>query len=200
MGLPGVYQLVIIAVPLLAAVTVHELAHGWVAWKLGDPTPKLAGRLTLNPLKHLDPVGTLALVVTQAVGWAKPVPVNPIHFKNPKRDLVWVSLAGPLANFALALVFALLYRVFSPFSHFMAHLFVFGVQINVGLGIFNLLPVPPLDGSKVLAGLLPSRVAYLWFRYEVLGIVLLFVLIFTGVVGKIILPVIVTISKLLLGG
>lgn len=198
--------------PLLLAVVFHELAHGWVAWRLGDPTPKAAGRLTLNPLKHLDPFGTLVLFLTQAIGWARPVPVNPSYFRHPRQDMMWVGLAGPGANFLLAFILAFLYRALplwaSPFAwilgakglKLLATMLILGVQINIGLAVFNLLPVPPLDGSRVLAGILPPSLAYIYLRYEYLGLVVLLVLVFTGVIGKIILPTIIGLTHWFLGG
>ncbi|WP_297056340.1 site-2 protease family protein [Thermosulfurimonas sp.] len=205
MWLPDLRTLIIITPPLLLAITFHELAHGWMAWRLGDPTAKAAGRLTLNPLKHLDPVGTLVLVLTQAIGWARPVPVNPNYFRHPRRDMMWVGLAGPGANFLMAVLLAVLYHALSPGAHILAVkllrlMLALGVQINLGLGIFNLLPVPPLDGSRVLAGVLPSSVAYAFMRYEFMGFIFLILLIFTGVVDKIIFPLIFGFSHLLLGG
>ncbi len=207
--------MIVMTVPLLAAVTVHEVAHGLVAYKLGDPTAKAAGRLSLNPIKHLDFFGTLAFVLTQAIGWAKPVPVDPRNFKNPRRDMMWVALAGPLANFALAAFCALLLRIFPyllyPLSLFGEQMLSFfgkplllmlalGVQLNVGLAVFNLLPVPPLDGSKILAGLLPRSLAYQYARLEPYGFILLLLLIFTGTIQKIILPAILKLSYFLRGG
>ena len=201
MSFPNPLELLVIVPPLLAAIVFHEVAHGWVAWRLGDPTAKAAGRLTLNPLKHLDPFGTLALILTQAIGWARPVPVNPRYFRHPRRDMMWVGLAGPTANFLLALALAFLYRALGPLlPRFLEIMLVLGVKINLGLGLFNLLPVPPLDGSRVLAGLLPPSLAYPYLRYEFLGLFLLILLIFTGVVGKIILPLILGLSHVLLGG
>ncbi|QJA05378.1 site-2 protease family protein [Thermosulfurimonas marina] len=201
MRFPDLLGLLIIAPPLLAAIVFHEVAHGWVAWRLGDPTAKAAGRLTLNPLKHLDPLGTLVLIFTQAIGWARPVPVNPYYFRHPRRDMMWVGLAGPLANFLLALALALLYRALAPLlPRSLEIMLVLGVRINLGLGLFNLLPVPPLDGSRVLAGILPPSLAYPYLRYEFVGLFLLVLLIFTGVVGKIILPLIFGLSHVLLGG
>ncbi|HFC98635.1 MAG TPA: site-2 protease family protein [Thermosulfurimonas dismutans] len=205
MWLPDLRTLIIITPPLLLAITFHELAHGWMAWRLGDPTAKAAGRLTLNPLKHLDPVGTLVLVLTQAIGWARPVPVNPGYFRHPRRDMMWVGLAGPGANFLMAVLLAFVYHALSPGAHILAVkllrlMLALGVQINLGLGIFNLLPVPPLDGSRVLAGVLPSSVAYAFMRYEFMGFIFLILLIFTGVVDKIIFPLIFGFSHLLLGG
>ena len=187
---------------LLLAIVFHELAHGWVAWRLGDPTAKSAGRLSLNPLKHMDPIGTLVLFLTQAIGWAKPVPVNPGYFRNPRQDMMLVALAGPAANILLALALAFLYRslAFLDLGKIPSLMLYVGVQLNLGLALFNLLPVPPLDGSRILAGILPSHLAYVYPRYEYLGFIFLVVLVFTGVVGKIILPVITTLTRLLLGG
>jgi len=187
---------------LLLAIVFHELAHGWVAWRLGDPTAKSAGRLSLNPLKHMDPIGTLVLFLTQAIGWAKPVPVNPGYFRNPRQDMMLVALAGPAANILLALALAFLYRslAFLDLGKIPSLMLYVGVQLNLGLALFNLLPVPPLDGSRILAGILPSHLAYVYLRYEYLGFIFLVVLVFTGVVGKIILPVITTLTRLLLGG
>ncbi|NPA49323.1 MAG: site-2 protease family protein [Thermodesulfobacteria bacterium] len=213
--LPDLHILIVMAVPLLAAVTVHELAHGLVAYRLGDPTPKMAGRLTLNPLKHLDLFGTLAFILTQTIGWAKPVPVNPRNLRSPRRDMVWIALAGPAANFLLAALCGLLLRnlklllwPLSLLGHEAVQFFgkplllmlALGVQLNVGLAIFNLLPIPPLDGSKVLAGLLPRKLAWHYSRIEPFGFVILLLLIFTGTIQKIILPAILKLSYLLRGG
>jgi Zn-dependent protease len=197
-----VRELAIIAVPVLAAITFHELAHGYVAYLLGDPTAKNAGRLTLNPLKHLDPLGTLVLVVTRMIGWAKPVPVDPRYFMDPKRGMMLVSVAGPASNFLLALLFALLYHglVFSwGVMGAQASVAMFkplvlmcqaGVVINLALGMFNLLPIPPLDGSKILAGVLPADMAQGLLRLERYGFMIILVLALTGVLGKIIFPAI----------
>ncbi|WP_022854078.1 site-2 protease family protein [Thermodesulfatator atlanticus] len=213
--LPDLHVLIVMAVPLLAAVTVHELAHGWVAYKLGDPTAKMAGRLTLNPIKHLDLFGTLAFIITQAIGWAKPVPVDPRNFRDPRKDMMLVALAGPLANFCLAVIFAILLRNFNfiiwPLALLGKDIAIFfgkplflmlalGVQLNIGLGVFNLLPIPPLDGSKILAGILPRELAYRYYRLEPYGFIILLVLIFTGVIGKIILPAVLFLSDFLKGG
>lgn len=213
--LPDLHILIVMIVPLLAAVTVHEVAHGWVAYLLGDPTAKNAGRLTFNPIKHLDLFGTLAFILTQAIGWAKPVPVNPANLRHPRRDMVWVALAGPAANFALAVVCALLLKLFPYFLYllsFFGHkvmvffgkpfmlMLTLGIQLNLGLALFNLLPVPPLDGGRILAGLLPVKLAYRYARLEPYGFIIVLLLIFTGVVQKIILPAIVYLSEFLRGG
>jgi Zn-dependent protease len=156
--------LFIILPAILIALTVHECAHAWVAFRLGDPTARDAGRLTLNPLPHLDPIGTLMLIVTTmsgygSFGWAKPVPVNPYNFTNLKRDDILVSLAGPASNILLALVFGYTLRLLpgsllAPGILFFFHI---SIAINIGIAFFNLIPVPPLDGSHILASLIPDR-------------------------------------------
>ncbi len=213
--LPDLHILIVMAVPLLAAVTVHEVAHGLVAYRLGDPTAKMAGRLTLNPIKHLDLFGTLAFIITQAIGWAKPVPVDPRNFRHPRRDMMWVALAGPLANFLLAAFCGLLLKFFPyliwPFSLLGKDATVFfgrpimlmlalGVQLNVGLAVFNLIPIPPLDGSRILVGLLPRELAFKYARLEPYGFLILLLLIFTGAIQKIILPAILYLSHIFRGG
>ncbi len=144
---------------LVSAITVHEFAHAWTANRLGDPTPKIQGRLTLNPLAHLDPLGTLMLLVVR-FGWGKPVQFDPYNLKNPKRDSAIISLAGPFSNLALAAILAVLLRLSyassSPISY-LSTLFVPFIFLNVVLAIFNLIPVHPLDGGKVLVGLLPGK-------------------------------------------
>ena len=200
-----VQQLAIQLPPLLFALTVHELAHGWVAFRLGDPTAKLAGRLTMNPLKHLDPLGVLAFVIMK-IGWAKPVPVDPRYFRNPRKDMLVVALAGPAANVFLAIASALLLQVLLrlPFlppalSQPLHHMLVASVWINVMLAVFNLLPIPPLDGSKILMGMLPPRAAYSYAKLEPFGFLLVLVLFITGVIGWLIMPIVNVSSRLLLG-
>ena len=153
----------IIRIPaILIALTVHEYAHGYVAWRFGDPTARNAGRLTLNPLSHLDVFGTIMLLFGP-FGWAKPVPVNDYNLANPKRDGLLVSLAGPASNILLALVFGYSLRLLMAFGpEFMMNIYCIGflklcVLINIGIAFFNLIPVPPLDGSHILAGLLPDH-------------------------------------------
>ena len=160
-------KVLLLAPPILIALTVHEVSHGVVALRFGDPTAKMAGRLTLNPLKHLDPAGTIVFFVTaflgSGFGWAKPVPVNPRYFKNPRKDMMWVSAAGPIANILCATACAFVLKgVVALGLHqgmagaFLGQMFAYGVFINVILAVFNLIPVPPLDGSGILAGLLPE--------------------------------------------
>lgn len=173
-----IISLLIIAPPILFALTVHEYAHGWVAYKYGDPTAKNAGRLTLNPLSHLDPLGTIMLFLVH-LGWAKPVPVNPYYLRNPKKDLIWVSLAGPGANILTALACGLIIRLIHPVSGYLmfgsssfsvfALMLVYGMMINLVLAFFNLIPLPPLDGSKILMGLLPSQYEYKMEQLERFG-------------------------------
>ena len=202
-------QISILLVPVLLAVTFHELAHGWVAYKLGDPTAKDAGRLTLNPIKHLDLLGTIVFFVTRMIGWAKPVPVNPYNFKNPRTDMAWVAVAGPAMNILLAIGFTILLKLLlsiplprssSLVSVLMplALMFKVGIIINVGLAIFNIIPIPPLDGSKILEGLLPMEAAIKYARLERYGVILLVILIFTHVVDYVVFPVINAVSSLLL--
>lgn len=197
----------ILALPVLLAVTIHEVAHGWVADKLGDDTARQAGRLTLNPLKHLDIVGTLVFFITRMVGWAKPVPVNPMNFRHPRQDMVWVAAAGPAANLCLAVLFALVFRLLAAMVNLVPLFFLqpfiliaqTGVIINVGLAVFNALPIPPLDGSGIAAGLLPLDMALRYERLKPYGFVILLILIFTGVVDKIVFPIIRFLARFLLG-
>ena len=192
-------EISILALPFLLAITCHEASHGFAAYLLGDPTAKQAGRLTLNPIKHLDPLGTLALVLTRMIGWAKPVPVNPMYFKNPQRDMMIVALAGPAANMVLAVLFSIVVKVIGSMdayglSPLMLKILVpammianAGVIINLALCFFNLLPIPPLDGSKIIAGFLPRETAFKFmsFRY---GFVIVIVLAMFGLLGRIISP------------
>lgn len=203
-------ELIILAPPLLLALTFHEFAHGFVAYRLGDPTAKSMGRLTLNPLKHLDPLGTIAFFIIK-FGWAKPVPVNPAYFRNPKRDMLWVALAGPVTNLCLAIVSAILAKALwlvaanLPYST-MAEAFlvpingmlIASVWINLVLCIFNFLPIPPLDGSRILTGLLPNNLARSYMRVERYGFIIIMILAFSGMLSKVIMPVISFANGLLL--
>jgi len=185
--------IILLAPPILLALTFHEFSHGWMAYKLGDPTAKLAGRLSMNPLVHLDPFGTLMIFLVR-FGWAKPVPVNPRYFKEPKRDMLLVSVAGPAANILLAFVSGMLLRTFhaGSFNFLPANILQpiyimvkFSLQINLALAIFNLLPVPPLDGSKILYGILPPQYEYIYEYLERYGPFVLMGLIVFGMLTRI---------------
>jgi Zn-dependent protease len=205
------YELIIFSIPVLIAITFHEVAHGYVAYLLGDPTAKSAGRLTLNPIKHLDPIGAIALLVVK-VGWAKPVPINPMFFKKPRRDLFLVSFAGPLSNFFLAILFSLIIKgiliffgdvttkttltLFSVFIEICSA----SILVNVGLGVFNLLPIPPLDGSNMIMVLMPKNIAVKFNKFGRYGFFLIILLFFTGIVQRIILPIVYFIVSKLLPG
>jgi len=186
--------------PVMLGITLHEVSHGWVASKLGDTTAKMMGRLTLNPLKHIDPVGTIlipgALLLLQSgfiFGYAKPVPINWRNLRQPKRDMAIVAAAGPLANLLMAMVWALLVRagpLFGDAGIALVYMGVAGIFINTVLMVLNLLPLPPLDGGRVMTSLLPGPLAYRFSRIEPFGFMILIALLITGVLGKILLPVI----------
>jgi Zn-dependent protease len=196
-------------IPILFAITIHEFSHGYAAYRLGDDTAKMAGRLTLNPLKHLDPLGTIMLFIAH-IGWARPVPINPYNFNDIKRDTALVSLAGPGANFASAIVFSLIFNLFNPTAYtlqttpFLMLLYFF-IFINVALGLFNLLPIPPLDGSKIFGALLPDRLYFRYQQFEARGGMLLILIIIIGsilglnIIGSVILPPLNFFMKLLTG-
>lgn len=178
------------AVIVLVTITVHELAHGYTAYLLGDNTAKNAGRLSLNPLAHLDPLGAILLFVT-GFGWAKPVPINPFYFKgNRSRGILLVSLAGPLSNIVLAFVLAMFVPLAARFNMSLAQIIASAIYLNIYMAIFNLLPIPPLDGSKILASLIPKGAAYKFLSVmDQYGMILLLVLAITNVFGKIISPI-----------
>jgi len=205
-----IIQLIILAPPLLLALTVHEFAHGYIAYRLGDPTAKSQGRLTLNPLKHLDPIGTIAFFFIK-FGWAKPVPVNPAFFKNPKKDMLWVALAGPATNLGLAIISAIVTKFIWALASTLPYstaaeailvplnaMLIASVWINLVLCIFNFLPIPPLDGSRILTGLLPDDLARSYLQVERYGFIIILVLAFSGVLSKVIIPVISFANSLLL--
>ncbi|MGE4299940.1 MAG: site-2 protease family protein [Desulfovibrionaceae bacterium] len=199
-----VHKIALMAVPMLLAVTCHEVAHGYMANLLGDPTARLAGRLNLNPIKHLDPMGTLVFVLTAiaspfVIGWAKPVPINPRYFRRPLRGMMYVSAAGPGANFILAILSTLALKLLltamdadaalldHPVLKPLALMCFFALQVNLVLGFFNLIPVPPLDGSKILTGLLPAKLALRFLSVERYGMILVVILLATGMLGRIIM-------------
>jgi Zn-dependent protease len=189
-----IQKLLLIAPPILLALTFHEYAHAYMAHRFGDDTAKQRGRLSLNPLRHLDPLGTIMIFLVH-FGWAKPVPVNPARLKNPKKDMLWISLAGPLSNMGLALISGILLRLLgasagssgqhSSVMGLLIFMVFMSLQINLALAIFNILPIAPLDGSKILAGLLPDRHANIIHFLERYGPFVLIGLIvfgrFTGV-------------------
>jgi Zn-dependent protease len=177
---------ILIAVPFLYSVVIHEVAHGWVAYKMGDPTAKWLGRLTLNPLKHLDPIGTLMLFIV-GFGWAKPVPININNIPNKRKGLIFVSSAGIIANILFAFVALLFYRLFSaPSSGIGAVIVYYIVQINITLAALNLIPIPPLDGSKILMGIAPRETQYFLARLEPYGFFIIIGLFYLGILDPLI--------------
>ncbi len=188
--------------PVLFAITVHEYAHGWVASLRGDQSAKMLGRLTLNPMAHIDTVGTLlvplALLLTGTpflFGWAKPVPVNPDGLKNPKRDMAWVAVAGPVSNLIMALIWALLavlaYRLLTPetaFYNWLLAAAIAGIKINNILAVLNMLPLPPLDGGRIVSALLPGKWAYYYDQIEPYGFFILIFLLLTGLLSQLLTP------------
>lgn len=205
-------KLSIMLVPGLMAITFHEVSHGFIAYLRGDNTARSLGRLTLNPLKHLDIIGTIMIIVV-GIGWAKPVPVNFSNLRNPKQDMIWVSAAGPLTNLLLAIISAALIRFLVPvtgpvpdssllqlFLEPVMLMLAFSVYINLILALFNLMPLPPLDGGRVLMGLLPDRLALQLSRIEPYGMIIIIVLVFfTDVFKYIILPLLSVMVQLLAG-
>lgn len=205
--------LILTFIALLLALSVHEAAHAWTASRLGDPTARRLGRITLNPLVHIDPVGTILLPLiafalnAPIIGWAKPVPVDTRHLANPRRDFMWIALAGPASNLMLALLASVLLRAlpFLPVSvgalDVLTPLFLFAqtfLYLNVLLAVFNMIPVPPLDGSNVVAALLPRDLAFRWDQLRPYGIFVLYGLMFTGVLRLLIGPPSAILTRLLL--
>jgi Zn-dependent protease len=192
-------RIVVWVLPVIFAITVHEVAHGWVAKKYGDNTASLMGRLTLNPIKHVDLVGTIILpgilLMTGTgfiFGWAKPVPVDPRNFKNPLSDMAIVALAGPVSNLLMAVGWALTARLgvaigaqTEAISLPLIYTGIAGISINLALALINLLPIPPLDGSRILTGILPRQLAWQYNRLERYGFIILLVLLYTNALGAI---------------
>ena len=207
-----IQKIVIYTVPILFGLTIHEYAHGLMADRLGDSTPREMGRLTLNPLSHLDPIGTLVFFITQAFGWARPISINPDKLASPRRDMMWIALAGPLANLLLAMFCAILYHIINsmaagnigggggwlmvPFQQMV----VAGVVVNLSLGLINLIPIPPLDGGRILAGLLPPRPAGYLEKIDSYGAILLLILVLSDSLSFFLLPLLSGLTGLLLYG
>jgi Zn-dependent protease len=216
--LSTIQKIAVMAVPMVFAIVLHEVAHGWIANRLGDHTARDMGRLTLNPLPHIDILGTIILPVlcimsgSPIFGYAKPVPINPYNFKDPKKGMALSSLAGPGVNIAMALACSFLLRVvlaglevvvpeqiWSWFATPISLMLGYGIIINVVLAVLNMIPIPPLDGSRVVYWLLPNRMAAAYYQMERFGIIILMLLMFSGLLGKIMMPLIRPLLSLFLG-
>ena len=197
-----IYTAAVWAIPVLFAITLHEVAHGWVANKLGDGTAKMLGRLSLNPIKHIDPIGTIVvplfmvLVSGFAFGWAKPVPVNMQNLNNPRKDMAIVAIAGPLANVAMAIFWVIFFKLVTVLvsdvniAKGLMAMGQAGIIINLVLFVFNLFPIPPLDGSKVLSGFLPRSASLMMDKIEPYGFFIVIGLLYFGILGKVMNPII----------
>ena len=218
--LSTIQKIAVMAMPLIFAIVFHEVAHGWVANRLGDPTARDLGRLTLNPISHIDLIGTIIMPLMlfmltdgrMLFGYAKPVPINPHNFKDPKKGMALSSLAGPGVNIVMAVICSFLLRVvmaglegrvpetvWSWFATPVTLMLGYGIIINVVLAVLNMIPIPPLDGSRVVYWLLPDRQAAVYYRLEPYGTFILMALIMLGVLGKIMTPLIRPLLGLLLG-
>ena len=211
-NLTTIQQIAVMALPVLFAITVHETAHGYVARLFGDNTAMMMGRLTLNPLKHIDPIGTVLVPVTLFLftgflfGWAKPVPVNFRNLRNPRRDMALVAAAGPASNLLMAIAWVLLIRVglwigdAAPWLALpLIYMGGFGILINVVLMVLNLLPILPLDGGRVLSALLPPRLSQKYASLEPYGLLIIIALLFTGLLGEILWPPVQALQGLIRG-
>ena len=200
----------IAALPIVLAITLHEAAHGYAAKHFGDPTAYLEGRITANPLKHIDPIGTIVvplailLLSTGGIlfGWAKPVPVNFGNLRRPKRDMLWVAAAGPGANLVMAMIWALVLKTawMLPLNYFsvpMSEMAKTGIYINISLLVLNLFPLPPLDGGRIAVSLLPHRLAWKFAQLERWGFPILLVLLFTGILGSILRPLMTVVTVII---
>ena len=195
LNLSSLLDLSLMAVVLLFSVIVHEVAHGYVALLNGDPTARLSGRITLNPIPHIDPIGTILLPAILLLtgsrllfGWAKPVPVNPSYFRDVRFGEITTSAAGPLSNLLLAVVFSFLLRLNlgGPGLLLLAY---YGCTINIFLALFNLIPIPPLDGSHIVSAFLPYRLLQLYRYLEPVGFIIILILFYTGIMGMVLMPI-----------
>jgi Zn-dependent protease len=201
---PMVERIALYAIPMIFAITLHEAAHGYVAKYFGDYTAYQAGRISLNPINHIDPIGTILIPITLVVvtagqfvfGWAKPVPVNFGNLRDPKRDMLWVAAAGPGANLFMALCWALALKLVlllpaNYFSYPLQKMAEGGVLLNLGLMVLNLIPIPPLDGGRIAVSLLPNRLAYRFAMIEPYGLIIIVLLLATQVLGAVIWPLVI---------
>ncbi|MCS3903104.1 Zn-dependent protease [Methylohalomonas lacus] len=210
MELSLIQKIVVWALPVIFAITLHEVAHGWAAKYLGDRTAEMMGRLTLNPVRHIDPIGTIAmpllllLVSPFVFGWAKPVPVTWENLRNPKRDMALVAIAGPAANLAMVLFWVLVIKLAGLFEgalpssgvEFLYLMGAAGIIINIVLMVLNMIPIPPLDGSRVVSSMLPGAWANSYSRLEPYGLIILLVLLVTGVLGKVLTPAVMSVQQM----
>lgn len=208
MELTLIQKITVSAIPIIFAITVHEAAHGYAAKYFGDLTAEKMGRITLNPIKHIDMIGTIILPALTLMlggilfGWAKPVPVNFDNLNNPKKDMLWVAAAGPASNFIMAILWVLVLKYANSApedaAFFLLEMSKVGIMINLVLMVLNLLPLPPLDGGRIAVSLLPMNIAVKFSQLERYGFIILIFLLFTGILGKIISPIIGFFGQLIL--
>ena len=205
-----VQKIIIYSIPVIFAITVHEVAHGWVASKLGDQTARMMGRLTLNPFKHIDPVGTILVPIVMLIftpfllGWAKPVPVDWRNLRKPCHDMAWVAVAGPAANLLMLIFWTLLLKVMllsgvaeQNYALPFVAMSMAGIFINITLMVLNLIPIPPLDGSRIVSALLPARLSIIYNRLEAYGMMIVLLLMFTGILSDLFMPVVFRLQRLI---